>query len=84
MNGKVKGKYQVHNDLPTVGLSLLLKLAMENMGTVEQEEMRGRHAENVASMHPSGRTAVFEQMVGHTQVSTRFQVWQDKVLLQTG
>ena len=67
VDGKVKGKYQAHNDfIHTVGSGFLMKLSMDklNMETVaDKPDVEGLPA-NIARTHTPRRTDVFEQMVG--------------------
>ena len=66
VNGKVKGKYQSHNDfVHTVGSSLMLRLAMDKMamGNIKDKPNCPGLPENVARTHLPRRNNTFEQLM---------------------
>ena len=66
VNGKVKGKYQAHNDfVHTVGSSLMLRLAMDKMAmeNIGDKPNCPGLPENIGRTHLPGRNNTFDQMM---------------------
>lgn len=77
VNGKVKGKYQAHDDfVRTVGTGLLLTLALKVLKMENVDEKPGVDfiPDNVARMHAKNRQPVFDRVVNEivTKVHSSF------------